>query len=41
MLCAKFGGSWPSGSGEEYKNVENFNTKTTTDNDQIMIRKAR
>ena len=36
IRCFKFGWNWPSGSGEE---DEKFST-TTTDNAQILIRKA-
>ena len=43
MLCAKFGWNWPSGSGEEDENVKSLRKRrrtTTTDNGQILIRKA-
>ena len=31
ILCAKFGGKWPSGSGEEDKNVKSLQTDRRTD----------
>ena len=31
MLCAKFGGNWPSGSGEEDENVKGLQTDGQTD----------
>ena len=34
MLCAKFAGNWPSGSGEEDENVKNLQTDGRTTDDQ-------
>ena len=34
MLCAKFGGNWPSGSGEEDENVKSLRQRQRTNFDQ-------
>ena len=39
MLCIKFDWNWPSGSGEEYKNVKSLQTDRHTSDDRAIALK--